>query len=70
MEFVDVICTFKTLICVRLYFAYKISSSNLLCLLFVESKVVPVLNQVPRHEDVMGSGGIAPYILNLGNRWM
>jgi hypothetical protein len=23
----------------------------------------------PRHEDVLGSGGIAPRILNLGTRW-
>jgi hypothetical protein len=28
-----------------------------------KSKVVPVLNQAPRHEDVLGSGGIAPRIL-------
>jgi hypothetical protein len=33
-------------------------------------KVVPVLNQAPRHEDVLGSGGTAPRILNLGSRWM
>jgi hypothetical protein len=29
-------------------------------------QVVPVLNKVPRHEDVRGSGGIAPRNLNLG----
>jgi hypothetical protein len=29
----------------------------------VKGKVVPVLNQAPRHEDVLGSGGIAPPIL-------
>jgi hypothetical protein len=28
-----------------------------------------VLNEAPRHEDVLGSGGIAPRILNLGTRW-
>jgi len=27
-----------------------------------ESKVVPVLNQVPRHEDVWTPGGIASHI--------
>jgi hypothetical protein len=31
-------------------------------------KVASVLNQVPRHEDVWGSGGIAPHIPNLGTR--
>jgi hypothetical protein len=35
----------------------------------VKGKFVPVLNQAPRHEDVWGSGGIAPCILNLGTRW-
>jgi hypothetical protein len=29
-----------------------------------------VLNEVPCHEDVLGSGGIALGILNLGNKWM
>jgi hypothetical protein len=28
-----------------------------------KGKVVPVLNWAPRHEDVLGSGGIAPRIL-------
>jgi len=28
-----------------------------------------VLNSTPRHEDVLGSGGIAPCILDLGTRW-
>jgi hypothetical protein len=27
-------------------------------------KTYPVFNQVPRHEDVCGNGGIAPRILN------
>jgi hypothetical protein len=31
-------------------------------------KHVPVL-KVPRHADVLGSGGIAPRILDLGTRW-
>jgi hypothetical protein len=35
----------------------------------VPYKVVPVLNYVPRHEDVLGRGGIAPRILDLGTRW-
>jgi hypothetical protein len=34
-----------------------------------KDKVVPVLNEAPRHEDVLGSGGIAPHILDLGIRW-
>jgi hypothetical protein len=35
----------------------------------VKGKVVPVLNQAPRHEGVLGSGGIAPRILDLGTSW-
>jgi hypothetical protein len=30
---------------------------------------VPVPNEAQRHEDVLGSGGIAPHILDLGTRW-
>jgi hypothetical protein len=33
-----------------------------------KGKVVPMLNYAPRHENVRGSGGIAPRILNLGAR--
>jgi hypothetical protein len=29
----------------------------------VKGKVVTVLNQAPHHEDVLGSGGIAPRVL-------
>jgi hypothetical protein len=36
---------------------------------YIKSKVVLVFNQVQQHEDVWGSGGIAPSILNLGNGW-
>jgi len=32
-------------------------------------KMHPVLNQVPRHEDVWGSWGTAPRILNFVTRW-
>jgi hypothetical protein len=28
-----------------------------------KGKVVPVLNRAPRHEGVLGNGGIAPLIL-------
>jgi len=35
----------------------------------VKGKVVPVLNQATRHEDVLESGGLAPRILHLGTRW-
>jgi hypothetical protein len=31
-------------------------------------KVVLVFNKVPRHEGVLGSGGMAPCILDLGTR--
>jgi hypothetical protein len=33
-----------------------------------KGKAVPVLNQVPCHEDVGRSGGTVPGILNLGVR--
>jgi len=32
----------------------------------IRGKVVPVLNQVPRNEDVLGSGGTNPRNCNLG----
>jgi hypothetical protein len=35
----------------------------------VEVKIIPVLNEAPRHEDVLGSGGIAPRIFDLITRW-
>jgi len=35
----------------------------------VKSKVVPVLNYASQHEDVLGSAGIVPRILDLGIRW-
>jgi hypothetical protein len=35
----------------------------------VKGKVFPVLSWAPRREDVLGSGGIAPRILDLGTRW-
>jgi hypothetical protein len=36
----------------------------------LKGKFVPVLKLVPCHEGVLGSGGIAPRILDLGTRWM
>jgi hypothetical protein len=35
----------------------------------IKGKFVPVLNEAPRHEDVLGSGGIAPHIFDLGTTW-
>jgi hypothetical protein len=35
----------------------------------IKGKVVPVLNQAPLHEDVLGSGGIASRSLDLDTRW-
>jgi len=32
-------------------------------------QLVPVLNQAPRHEDVLEVGGIAPRILDFGTKW-
>jgi hypothetical protein len=32
-------------------------------------KVVPVFDYALRHEDVLGSGRIAPRILDLDTRW-
>jgi hypothetical protein len=34
-----------------------------------KGKVDLVLNSASRHEDVLGSGDIAPRILDLGTRW-
>jgi len=34
----------------------------------LKAKVVPVFNYELHHEDVWGSGGIAPRVLNLGTR--
>jgi hypothetical protein len=34
-----------------------------------KGRVVPVLKEIPHHEDAWGSGGVAPYILNLSIRW-
>jgi hypothetical protein len=34
-----------------------------------KGKVVPMLNWAPCYENVWGSGGIAPHILNHGTRW-
>jgi len=31
-------------------------------------KAILRLNQVPHHEDVWGSGGVAPHIFNVGTR--
>jgi len=36
--------------------------------IYDKGKVVPVLNEAPRHEDVLGDGSIAPRILNLETR--
>jgi hypothetical protein len=32
-------------------------------------KKYPLLNFAPRHEDVLGSGGVSSFIINLGTRW-
>jgi len=33
-----------------------------------KGKIVPVLHQAPRHEDVLGHRGTVPHILNLSTR--
>jgi hypothetical protein len=40
----------------------------LLLMVKVKGKVVPVLNKASHHEDVLGDGGIAPHLLDLGTR--
>jgi hypothetical protein len=49
------------------------SSRNNVCLPLsrkqIKVTVYPVIKTAPRYEDLWGSGGIAPRILNLGNRW-
>jgi len=32
-------------------------------------KIYPLINQAAHHEDIWGSGGITPHILNLDTRW-
>jgi len=39
------------------------------CKVTSKGKDVPVLDQVPRYEEVWGSGGISPRILNFVTRW-
>jgi len=38
-------------------------------ILYINIKVVPVLNYAPSLEGVLGSRGIVPRILDLGARW-
>jgi hypothetical protein len=41
-----------------------------LCLTtYLAMNMYPHVNQAPHHEDIWGSGGIAPHILNLRTRW-
>jgi hypothetical protein len=35
-----------------------------------KGKIFLVLNQAPHHDDIRGSGGIAPCILNLSATWI
>jgi len=48
---------FQSCPCVMLQIPVKLS----------KGKVVTVLSNVPHHEDVWGSEGTAPRIINLGN---
>jgi hypothetical protein len=34
-----------------------------------KGKNVPVLNNTPCHEDVLGSGDISPRVLDVGTKW-
>jgi len=45
--------------------------THVLVLIFLTSVpcVLELLNQAPRHEGVLGSGGMAPRIIHLGARW-
>jgi hypothetical protein len=62
---------FPTLLQFNLYEIYLICAAHLAKLpnnIFkkIKYKVVPVLNKAPCHEEILGSGGITPSILNLG----
>jgi len=48
--------------CIFCYLSY-VTGHRLNTTIEGKGKVVPVLIYVPRHEDVLGSGGIAPRIL-------
>jgi len=50
-------------------FAVSIFFVFSLFLIQSKGKVASVRNWAPRHEGVLGSGGIAPRILHLGTRW-
>jgi hypothetical protein len=46
------------------------SRSMLMMLIYWAKKYGDLsLNEAPHHKDALGSGGIAPLILNLGTRW-
>jgi hypothetical protein len=49
---------------VKLHITGNVRSGKLLHDNEGNDKVVPLLNQLPRHEDVWGSGGIAPCVIN------
>jgi hypothetical protein len=40
-----------------------------MALIKVKVKTSLCFNGAPRHEDIMGSGDVAPRILDLGTRW-
>jgi len=45
--------------------------ASMLVLLMVKGtgRVVSLVNEIPYHESILGSGGIAPHISNLSTRW-
>jgi hypothetical protein len=56
--------------CVRVTKMIKVKVKLSLCLtIYHGMKTYPVLNWAPRLEHVLGSGIVAPRILNLGTRW-
>jgi len=69
------ICTSRKRLCVNLFLpGEKSTEINGIDLIIPEKvnphseNMNPVLNKTQCHEDAWGSGGIAPYILNLGTR--
>jgi len=59
---------FSLLIQVTCHVSWSYIMSKLPWILYT-GKVFPTLHKTPRHEDVWGSGGIAPRTLKLGIKW-
>jgi hypothetical protein len=58
-------CSLPTEVSPCIMFTFTVNSHPSKC----KGKVVPVLNWASYHEEVWGSGGVTPRILNRGGEW-